>query len=58
MKKISPDNLTKIHNVEKAVSESLKLNELLKKQIGKEGIGSKRIENIQDKGIRSKFWGK
>ncbi len=49
MKKISPENLTKIHNAEKAVSESMKLNELLKKQIGKEGIGSKRIENIQAK---------
>ena len=49
MKKISPDNLTKIHNAEKAVSESIKLNELLKKQIGKEGIGSKRIENMQAK---------
>lgn len=52
MKKISPDNLTKIHNAEKAVSESIKLNELLKKQIGKEGIGSKRIESIQAKTSR------
>jgi len=49
MKKITPENLTKIHGAEKAVSESIKLNELLKKQIGKESVGSKRVGNIQAK---------
>ncbi len=52
MKKISPENLTKIHNVEKAVSESIKLHDLLKTQIGKEGIGSNRIETIQAKTVQ------
>jgi hypothetical protein len=47
MQKISPDNLSKIHDTEKLLVESIKIKELLSGSISKEGISGKRIENIQ-----------
>jgi len=52
MKTISPDTLVKIHDIEKLVATSMKMNELLRNKTSKESITSKRVENVQSKVAR------
>lgn len=48
MKKITPEKLDKIHKIENALTESIKINEiLLKPRGGKEGVQTKRLESIK-----------
>ncbi|WP_367363752.1 hypothetical protein [Candidatus Tisiphia endosymbiont of Nedyus quadrimaculatus] len=48
MKKITPDKLDKIHQVERTLTESIKINEILSKPSGgKEGIQTKRLEAVK-----------
>ncbi|MCC8371387.1 MAG: phosphatidylinositol 4-kinase [Rickettsia endosymbiont of Pseudomimeciton antennatum] len=48
MKKIIPEKLDKIHKIEEALTESIKINEiLLKPSGGKEGIQTKRLEAVK-----------
>ncbi|WP_375318904.1 hypothetical protein [Candidatus Tisiphia endosymbiont of Oplodontha viridula] len=48
MKKITPEKLDKIHQIESALTESIKINEiLLKPSGGKEGIQTKRLEAVK-----------
>ncbi|WP_341749906.1 hypothetical protein [Candidatus Tisiphia endosymbiont of Sialis lutaria] len=48
MKKITPEKLDKIHKIEDALTESIKINAiLLKPSGGKEGIQTKRLEAVK-----------
>ncbi|WP_425362865.1 hypothetical protein [Candidatus Tisiphia endosymbiont of Hybos culiciformis] len=48
IKKITPEKLDKIHKIENALTESIKINEiLLKPSGGKEGIQTKRLEAVK-----------
>ncbi len=48
MKKITPEKLDKIHKIENALTESIKINEILSKPSGgKEGIQTKRLEAVK-----------
>ncbi|KAJ6645172.1 hypothetical protein Bhyg_00374 [Pseudolycoriella hygida] len=48
IKKITPEKLDKIHKIEEALTESIKINEILLKPSGvKEGIQTKRLEAVK-----------
>ncbi len=47
MKKISPENLNKIHDTHKLIAESIKIGSILK-QKGNQGIQPKRVEAVKE----------